>query len=453
MMCGQRMNLPVLRIALTGNGVPPTRRRGIGAKISAAAGAFLMLAACELPSNLDELTQIFEGDLWSDKASESAKQPRNGVGSAKTAAGKTDAAGQDGAAPAKPTRKTILAAQKLLAELEYQPGPLDGLDGPKTQDAVRKFQADAGLPADGRITKALVETLTEARPDKTGSAGISKLAGRAMPVYEAGDIFVYSDGRTETVIDVDEAQVHWRSSDGTLSTAYRDFILPPVRRETDLLSETTALDVGPGALWPLKAGREVSFTAKTKVTYKTPQALRKEYTSQWHCLVEAAAPVDVAAGTFDALRVVCRTAASPELGPSARIWYYAPRIKQYVRRDDIFETTDSEERVELVAVQLADKSWPPAARAGLGWALQQALETKTDSQSIEWGSSGVDAKVTIKPTAVLNKDDAPYCRTFEQTVHRTHGQRIYPGKACRNLSGQWLIPGLEDITQAADSKS
>jgi hypothetical protein len=50
-------------------------------------------------------------------------------------------------------------AQYLLAHLGYDPGPADGLAGPKTQAAVRAYRKDKGEPADGGITAALVSTL------------------------------------------------------------------------------------------------------------------------------------------------------------------------------------------------------------------------------------------------------------------------------------------------------
>ncbi len=421
-----------------------------------AAGVALMLAGCELPSSLEELTKAFEGQTQEtryDQASAVADQPQDAV-EAEAAAALRDEATEpveaaDAAVP-KPTRETILAAQKLLAGLGYEPGPLDGLDGPKTRDAVRRYQADAGLLSNGRVTKDLVEKLSEMDRDNTGrAAGLGLASKKALPAYAPGDTFVYSDGRTETVTEIDGERVHWRSNDGTVLTAYRNFILPAIRRDTDLISEQTAVDVGPGALWPLKAGREVSFTANTEVTHKTRSRPRGGSASRWHCLVEAPRTVFVAAGSFDALPVVCRTSTPSAQGPSERIWYYAPRIRHYVRRQERFENPGSEADVELVAVQLAGRGWPPAARAGLGWALQEALETKTDGQSIEWGSSGVDAKVTIKPTAALSEGDSPYCRTFEQTVRGAAGERIYPGKACRNASGQWRIPGLETMPEAA----
>ncbi len=430
-----------------------------------AAGVVLMLAGCELPSSLEELAKVFDGqtqETRNDQVSTIAEQPQDDVEAEAAAALRdeaTEPAKEADAAVPKPTRETILTAQKLLAGLGYEPGPLDGLDGPKTRGAVRSYQADAGLPSNGRITEVLVAKLSEAGRDNTGGAtGLGLASKKALPVYAPGDTFVYSDGRIETVAEIDGEQVHWRSNDGTVLTAYRNFILPAIRRDTDLISEQTTVDVGPGALWPLKAGREISFTANTEAAHKTRPSPRGGSASRWHCLVEAPRTVSVAAGTFDALRVVCRTSTPSAQEPTERVWYYAPRIRHYVRRQERFdslgsETPGSETDVELVAVHLQGKGWPPAARAGLGWALQEALETKSDGQSIEWGSSGVDAKVTIKPTAALSEDDSPYCRTFEQTVRSGAGERIYPGKACRSASGQWLIPGLESIPQAAKSGS
>ena len=37
-----------------------------------------------------------------------------------------------------------------------------------------------------------------------------------------------------------------------------------------------------------------------------------------------------------------------------------------------------------------------------------------------------------------------------QTWLQPEGTRVYPGYACRNASGQWLIPGLEAGVEVAE---
>lgn len=44
---------------------------------------------------------------------------------------------------------TTKQIQLLLTYLEYDPGPIDGLDGANTRDAVRAFQRAEGLTVDG----------------------------------------------------------------------------------------------------------------------------------------------------------------------------------------------------------------------------------------------------------------------------------------------------------------
>lgn len=46
---------------------------------------------------------------------------------------------------------TVLDIQTALAVMGYDPGPLDGKEGPKTRAAVRAFQSDRGLVVDGAV--------------------------------------------------------------------------------------------------------------------------------------------------------------------------------------------------------------------------------------------------------------------------------------------------------------
>jgi len=55
--------------------------------------------------------------------------------------------------------------QKALSKLGFDPGTIDGVDGPKTQQAVRAFQAHASIGIDGKVgtqtRKALAAELGE----------------------------------------------------------------------------------------------------------------------------------------------------------------------------------------------------------------------------------------------------------------------------------------------------
>lgn len=48
----------------------------------------------------------------------------------------------------------IARAQGQLLERGFDPGPVDGLMGPRTRSAIRKFQRDRGLPVNGRLDDA-----------------------------------------------------------------------------------------------------------------------------------------------------------------------------------------------------------------------------------------------------------------------------------------------------------
>jgi len=43
----------------------------------------------------------------------------------------------------------VLALQRKLWALGFDPGPTDGIFGPKTDDAVKRYQEDKGLQVDG----------------------------------------------------------------------------------------------------------------------------------------------------------------------------------------------------------------------------------------------------------------------------------------------------------------
>lgn len=64
----------------------------------------------------------------------------------------------------------LLGVQKALAKLGFEPGTLDGLDGPNTQKAVRAFQAHALIDVDGKVGKQTRQALVTELAAKTETA-------------------------------------------------------------------------------------------------------------------------------------------------------------------------------------------------------------------------------------------------------------------------------------------
>lgn len=52
--------------------------------------------------------------------------------------------------------RLILSVQRALADMGYAPGPINGKMGQPTVDAIRRFQADRGMPITGKLTVTLV---------------------------------------------------------------------------------------------------------------------------------------------------------------------------------------------------------------------------------------------------------------------------------------------------------
>jgi peptidoglycan hydrolase-like protein with peptidoglycan-binding domain len=57
------------------------------------------------------------------------------------------------------SQETIVAVQRELSQLGYYHGPIDGLIGPQTANAVRRFQSVGKLSVTGQIDSPTLQAL------------------------------------------------------------------------------------------------------------------------------------------------------------------------------------------------------------------------------------------------------------------------------------------------------
>ncbi|MFO1055912.1 MAG: peptidoglycan-binding protein [Dongiaceae bacterium] len=81
-------------------------------------------------------------------------------------------------------RTQVKAIQAALNARGYDAGPEDGALGPRTRDAIRTWQADAGLPVTGEASARLLAALGTEQPPQQQSGSSTPEAGAAAAVAE-----------------------------------------------------------------------------------------------------------------------------------------------------------------------------------------------------------------------------------------------------------------------------
>ncbi len=167
----------------------------------------------------------------------------------------------------------IRGIQEELAAHGYKPGPADGIIGPRTTRAVRKYQRDAGLPVTGVATRELLDHMkfvqpkVYARPEPKPSGLVYDVQvklrdlgyydgsrdGRLGPrTREAARAFRYDAGLPVSGI-IDEA----------LLAALTLAEVQPVPEETFAQPEAADLPPDPAESWAERGGQPPLITAPT----------------------------------------------------------------------------------------------------------------------------------------------------------------------------------------------
>ena len=263
------------------------------------------------------------------------------------------------AKPRPPADPEVLAAQKALARLGYYRGPIDGISGPKTRRAVSDYQSDLGLTPDGSVTRDLVARLAEPSAPSAHHQDHSA----ESPLYETGDVYIYTDGSVETVVSADQQVVAWRNAAGSRWAAPVDFTLAT--------GQQNGITVQQPLSWPLTIGAVSKYAIKSGADSVDP----------WQCAVEQREKISVAAGVFDTYKILCRPDGDAPGTGQSRAWYYAPAVRHYVRyvdsaADPLNDVSGTRSR-DLVAISPGAVGWPSEARTGFAWARSHALEFRS----------------------------------------------------------------------------
>jgi len=67
------------------------------------------------------------------------------------------------------TTAMIKAVQQILAKMGYEPGPVDGIMGAGTREAIKVFEKEQKMPVKGRISGALLNSLVKVTGAKLAS--------------------------------------------------------------------------------------------------------------------------------------------------------------------------------------------------------------------------------------------------------------------------------------------
>jgi peptidoglycan hydrolase-like protein with peptidoglycan-binding domain len=80
-------------------------------------------------------------------------------------------------------RDYLREAQRLLAQLGFDPGPADGLLGPRTSAAIRAFQQEQGLTVTGRASRRIYASLRKASGYPPPFDGILRVRQNGQEIY------------------------------------------------------------------------------------------------------------------------------------------------------------------------------------------------------------------------------------------------------------------------------
>lgn len=183
----------------------------------------------------------------------------------------------------------------------------------------------------------------------------------ALPAYQPGDAFVFSDGRVERFIAAEGERMTWAGLSGASYRRSRNFIVPVLQWRSGRGTGKREVRGDPDALYPFGKAKSARFRVITE-TRANPQAAARRSVSLWVCSTAKPKTFTVPAGTYSTIPVKCdRYSPTTMRLIERREWDYAPELGHYVRRVAVNYLRGTSREVELVAAL----SGPAANKARL----------------------------------------------------------------------------------------
>lgn len=170
------------------------------------------------------------------------------------------------------TSATILWMQELLKELGYYAAECTGHFGSKTQAAVKQFQADHGLTADGVAGSKTLAALQEAARDN--GSGTPDFASSVLDLHWFNEKSFYlshgiSAGSTITITDV----VTGKSFNGRIqSTGYHADVEPRTAEDTKTMC----------AIWGVSDAKSISYIRRAILVKATVNGTTYTYAASMY---------------------------------------------------------------------------------------------------------------------------------------------------------------------------
>jgi len=292
---------------------------------------------------------------------------------------------------------------------------------------------------------------TRSQENQTLSSNKLGLPSAPLPQYKAGTKFVYSNGTWETVMQAGPEQVIWVNHRGNRSTGMPDFTYKRNAWETRDRQGRRSFNQADfwlqdvtETLWPLQPGNKTRYDEVG--WWSSSSGIERNYDSYWSCEVMGTERISVVAGDFDTWKITCRRYSDKfkanRKTREYRTWYYAPSVNHWVLELRDYNGYRENRRTELAAI-LPDLSSFTAADDEVMFIkkqFQNALETSPKGVTDIWQNPRTRLYVSLTPQQSFKLENGHFCRQYQQKIGDGEKSHEFPGIACRNDEGRWVVP-------------